>query len=719
MNKKHVFNPRARMLLHLGDQLIRSENIAIIELVKNAYDADASKCTVCLNNPDDISKGSITIEDDGIGMTPDIVNRVWLEPGANFKELLIEGNQARFDFVITMPKRVPIGEKGVGRFGVHKLGNLIELITKSPDSDKEVVIRIDWEQFSDEIYLSDAGIEVIERQPKHFTNGATGTYINVSKLRKVWDEKMYKDLSRSLLTLSSPFEDNNTFRASAELKLSNKENEEEWLKKDVTIEEVREAALWELDCLIEGDEFKEFSYLFEPKQAMNKLQKRSFTIDGLNARDRKLIYNSGRSSEKVLDLSAYRIGPIRVRAYVYDLTPSVVRLSFDQPKALTEYMSQNGGVRVYRDNMRVYDYGEPGNDWLDLDRSRINEPVDKVGNKNILGAVMLDRRKSLDLAEKTNREGFVENPAYFAFRQAISIALDKFTQERNIDKTHIRDFYGSKAKAQPVVHDVDELKIRIQEKLEPLEIEGKDNFLKEIDSSLERIKSQYNESNKLLLRSAGAGLSLSAVIHEIEKRIKELKLIADSDDIDPSRLRAVVQNIVKLVDNYTVLVSKDKKKNLSIKQIIDEAIFTAEYRFKAHGITIEGQYSTGPNGKVRASVNAIISVLINIFDNSIHWLHHYNVTSKKIFIGTKEYDDEVSVLVADNGLGFSIDFEDAIEPYISKKVGGMGLGLYIASELMSMHSAKLVLRSYDEVSDRLPADYSNGAILELIFKKEK
>ncbi len=718
MNKKHVFNPRARMLLHLGDQLIRSENIAIIELVKNAYDADAMKCTVRLNNPDDISKGSITIEDDGIGMTPDIVNKVWLEPGANFKELLLEGNQARFDFVITMPKRVPIGEKGVGRFGVHKLGNLIELITKSPDSDKEVVIRIDWEQFSNEVYLSDAGIEVKERRPQHFTNGATGTYISVSKLRKAWDEKMYKDLSRSLLTLSSPFEDDNSFLASAELKLSDKDTQDEWLKKDVTIEEVRDAALWELDCLIEGDEFKEFNYTFAPKQAMDKLQKRSFDISSINNRDRKLIYKSGRA-EKELNLRNYKIGPIRVRAYVYDLTPSVVRLSFDQPKALTDYMSQNGGMRVYRDNMRVYDYGEPGNDWLDLDRSRINEPVEKIGNKNILGAVMLDRRQSLDLAEKTNREGFVENDAYFAFRQAINIALDKFTQERNIDKTHIRDFYGSKAKSQPVVHDVDELKLRIEEKLEPLDIEDKDNFLKEIDSSLERIKTQYNESNKILLRSAGAGLSLSAVIHEIEKRIKELKLIADSDDIDPVRLRTVVQNIVKLVDNYTVLVSKDKKKNLTIKQIIDEAVFTAEYRFKAHDIVVEGQYETGSSNKVRASVNAIISVLINIFDNSIHWLHHYHIANKRIFIGTKEYEDATSILVADNGLGFSINFEDAIEPYISKKVGGMGLGLYIASELMGMHNAKLVLRNYDEVSDRLPVDYSNGAILELIFKKEK
>lgn len=706
------------MLLHLGDQLIRSENIAIVELVKNSYDADASECHVEMSNVDDLAKAQIVIEDNGIGMTPDIIDQVWLEPGADFKEVLLDGNQARFDFALTLPKRVPIGEKGVGRFGAHKLGDIIELITKSPDSQKEVVINIDWREFSKEVYLKDANVHVTERKPAHFTNGKTGTRIVISQLRKAWDEKTYKELTRGLLSLSSPFESENGFHVDIKLHLANKKKNEQWSEKEISIEEVRNAALWEFDCVIEGDEFKEFNLTFNSQETMDKLPGRKLSIEKLAAEDRKLIYKEGRDF-RTLDLSPYNIGPIKVQAYVYDLTPNIVRLSFEQPRVLTDYMSQNGGVKVYRDNMRVYDYGEQGNDWLDLDRSRINEPVDKIGNKNILAAVSLDRRASRALIEKTNREGFVEDEAYFAFKQAVTIALDKLTQERNIDKTHIREFYGGKAKSQPVVHDVDELKERIQEKLAPVEMSNKDEFIKEIDGALERIKSQYNETNKTLLRSAGAGLSLSAVIHEIEKRIKELSIIADGDDIDPKRLRAVVQNIVKLVDNYTVLVSKDKKKNLDLRQIVDEALFSTEFRFKAHNVTVQKSYDNESKLKVRAAVNEVIGVLINIFDNSIYWLHHYGVQDRKIFVGSRDYDDEVSLIIADNGLGFSLDFEDAIQPYISKKVGGMGLGLYISSELMKIHDGKLVLRNYDEVSDTVPDAYKDGAILELIFKKEK
>jgi len=110
------FEPRARLLLQLGDQLIKNNVIAIIELVKNSYDADATKVDVYMENVDSETEGVIIIEDDGIGMSADIVENVWLEPGSDFKRKQIEANQFSKKF-----NRLPIGEKGIGRFGVHKL----------------------------------------------------------------------------------------------------------------------------------------------------------------------------------------------------------------------------------------------------------------------------------------------------------------------------------------------------------------------------------------------------------------------------------------------------------------------------------------------------------------------------------------------------------------------------------------------------------------------
>src|SRR5438552_1993112 len=79
------FKPRARLLIQLGDQLIKNESIALVELVKNSYDADANIVDITMENVEDPVNGVIIKEDDGFGMTADIVENVWLEPGADFK----------------------------------------------------------------------------------------------------------------------------------------------------------------------------------------------------------------------------------------------------------------------------------------------------------------------------------------------------------------------------------------------------------------------------------------------------------------------------------------------------------------------------------------------------------------------------------------------------------------------------------------------------------
>ena len=99
---------------------------------------------------------------------------------------------------------------------------------------------------------------------------------------------------------------------------------------------------------------------------------------------------------------------------------------------IKQYLRENGGIRVYRDGMRVYDYGEIGNDWLGLDRKRINAPTAKIGNKLILGSIQLSRKDSKGLIEKTNREGFIENDVYSNFQEAIVFILNKINNLRKL-----------------------------------------------------------------------------------------------------------------------------------------------------------------------------------------------------------------------------------------------------------------------------------------------
>jgi hypothetical protein len=211
INDKEIpvkFKPRARLLLQLGDQLIKNESIALIELVKNSYDADANRVDIYMQNVDDPDKGIIILLDDGYGMDTTTVEDVWMEPGSDFKSEKFSKREVSPRF-----HRLPIGEKGIGRFGVHKLGNQIEMTTKKADS-KEVYVKIDWAHFNNYRYLDQVPVSIIERNtPILFTNGNTGTSIKISNLRKEWTRGVARNVKRTITSLVSPFESNDSFKA--------------------------------------------------------------------------------------------------------------------------------------------------------------------------------------------------------------------------------------------------------------------------------------------------------------------------------------------------------------------------------------------------------------------------------------------------------------------------------------------------------------------------
>ena len=163
-----TFRPRARLVSVLGEQLIRDGTVGLLELVKNGYDADADHVSVSLLNLADPEQTVIVVEDDGAGMDLETVLHRWLEPATGHKE------EAKKRAERTRRGRLPLGEKGVGRFAAHKLGRQLTLISRSCNinaelSDVEIVVQIDWDQFDDpETYLSDIGVAYHERIPQTF-----------------------------------------------------------------------------------------------------------------------------------------------------------------------------------------------------------------------------------------------------------------------------------------------------------------------------------------------------------------------------------------------------------------------------------------------------------------------------------------------------------------------------------------------------------------------
>ena len=710
------FKPVARMILQLGDKLIRNQKIAISELVKNSYDADASIVIIDMNDIDDTEKGEIIIYDNGTGMDIDTIINVWMVPGTDFKENKLKKEELSQKF-----HRLPIGEKGIGRFGVHKLGNKIELISKK-EGKLPVYLNIDWNNFDSNKPLSEELVKIYEKDTSSFfEHGSTGTYIRITKLRNIWSKNDFRSFYRSSMALISPFSSTDNFDIDIHTNLK------EWDKDLAKVDDIKEKALWNFKVTTKDGKINTFYYEFKPYPNMKKLQPNIITEKHDLFKHDKNFKTFKEKEFKNINFDGF--GDFEIKGYIFDFDPVTLDLSIIEDKTgIKQYLRENGGIRVYRDGMRVYDYGEIGNDWLGLDRKRINAPTAKIGNKLILGSIQLSRKDSKGLIEKTNREGFIENDVYSNFQEAIVFILNKINNLRNNDKDKIRKVYGD-------IIDLEEsteaVIIEVKKKINN-SVPNKDDrekILKDINT----IKEHYIHMKEVLLKSAGAGLSYGLIIHEIDKLVTQIsnKVTRNSkyDDLKniTSRLKLTIEGISKLF-----ITSKMKKEK--INDLLENSLDYFELRGKHHKIDFVHKYKENENFTIKCAENFFINMMLNLMDNSIYWLKYWENDllsenkPRKIYITTFEEESSVNIIFADSGFGFTTDPEYAILPFKTGRLQNdndneklsMGLGLYFVNEIMKMHNGELrIIKEVDVKRNyNIPEEFLDGAFHILKFYKD-
>lgn len=676
------FRPRARMLLLLGDQLIRDPGIAVFELVKNAYDADATDVSVTMRGIDDPDAGSVVVEDNGSGMEWETVTRVWLEPGTDYraKEKSAGIRSPRFH-------RLPLGEKGIGRFAAHKLGLHVKLVTRFRDRP-EVVVDLDWRLFESDGYLDETPVEVSTRAPSYFTGDKTGTRIEVTILGEPWTRGMVRQVHRAVTAISSPFHGPSDFAVTFSV-----EPHSEWIADLLSLESVLEFAPYSATCRVRGDELT-YVYTFDPPPGMTRVDKRSVENAVISLRG---ILASHQAS------SLDGIGEFEIELKLFDLDAQVLRFAVSDRKGLREFLRNNGGVRVFRDQIRVFDYGEPGNDWLELGTRRVNTPTQRLSNNQIIGAVHLKGEDSRGLVEKTNREGFVEDEHYELFRDIVMFALTQIEQERNRDKGRIRKEYNASTSREPVIERMAELR----EELARREIT-------DLDTLLDAIEREFRTVRDTLMVAASSGLTVSTIIHEVEKGIGQIvsavRRGTRTEDLVP-----LAEHLSELIEGLTYLTRKAGRRKESVSLLVRQTMFNTGYRARAHGIDMINGLEIGDEDfSVVCSRRLIIATLMNLVDNSIYWLENKGAPSKVIYVGTStDLVGGPALVVADNGPGFQDPPEFLTQAFATRRPEGMGLGLHLADEIMRAHGGSLVFPDAGDV--RLPTEVRNGAMVALQF----
>ncbi|HEY2471854.1 MAG TPA: ATP-binding protein [Terracidiphilus sp.] len=666
------FRPRARIIQTLGRDLISNHIIAIQELIKNAYDADADDVHITFEPPLEVGVGAVIISDSGDGMTLDDIKQGWMEPATVSKLNRVHSQKGR---------RVT-GEKGVGRFAAARIGRYLDIITRPKSEEREIRVSFDWGSFEDPSkYLDEISCnwEVLDAPP----NAAKGTMLRISGLNDNWEEDdaknvhSFSDLRAELSRLIAPLE-NDEFKIFLALPPDHLSFEGQVTPPDVlALPHYRLSGQMDVTGLLDA--------VYEGPQGKTQLGD-----------------SNGEMPKVLIAGKAPRCGPIKFEFRVWDrgnedLEPTAKELG-STLRAIKRDLDAASGISVYRDNFRVL---VPESDWLRLDLRRVQNPTMRLSNNQVVGRLFISADRNRGLKDQTNRQGIVDSIEFDDFKQAVKEILSKLEVRRDLHR---------RSKTPAVRHGLFERLEFGPLKTYLLNRYSEDRQLANLlDTTEKQFASGVAEVQTVLARYrrlATLGQLIDVVLHEgrtpVSSIRNEVELIKDemSDDTggEAPNIRRRLAAILSQTEVLTLLFRRlsrfsGRKRNRPSEVIVEEAI--AEV-FALHRILLDelkvvcGLPQT--SHAMVADPAELQMIFLNLLENSLYWLERTPDAARRILVNVESSDGGIRVLFSDSGPGVPEAIRDHIfDPYFSDKPDGVGLGLTIAGETAAEYNGSLEL----------------------------
>ena len=726
------FQAYARLISVLGDQLISDKWVGVIELVKNSYDADAEKVTVKFlnfDNPTNSAKPTIEIEDDGHGMDVDTILNVWMKPATPNKLNRKKAGDKRF----TEKGRVMQGDKGVGRFAVYKLGDLVEVYSKTK-STNEVKLSLNFHEYADDEFKEsdhqDKFLHEILNKwevhdiPQRITNEKSqGTIIRISDVRNDWKFDDLDKLAKAFFRMMPPtlpgVQISRDF--SVDLFWELRKYQGDFL----TFETMSELAPFYFEGTIDSGYNLEAIYKHNKNEVPIKFNILDDEASAVEYDIRKLKLFKERflhfdENKQLIDIRRPETGGFMFFFYGFDLKNPAQGLK----KVERDFLKETS-VYLYRDNVRVYPYGEIGDDWLMLSKYRAEDKAGSYFSYNdLIGFIFITQAENPKLRDAADREGLMNiNGAkddFVALIQAI-LKVMKDRVDINKKKEELKKQKALKSLSKSYEESYDTLQKKILEYDDADLIDQSKKFFNATNNLIQKVR----EDLKITQELAGTGMAVEKATHDTMSLLKRLKVNTedfvnrfDKGKIQSKELRDFLvelrESLEFLYQELQVLqplfrVARKVTKDVSVRNVTERVIkyFRKELEGKIK-VNIDSHHDI----VVKTNTGLILQVVLNLMDNSIYWLEQLSDKDKQISIVFDE--DENAFIFADSGPGISEDIEDLIfTEFYTKKSEGRGLGLYIAKELLDRIDAEMSL-----ITD--PAlQILKGANFIIKFKKEE
>lgn len=525
------FDISAAVVRQLGEELVSDEVTAIVELVKNAYDADATYAHVVVNTVDvpqgveskfPKAHGYVTIDDDGMGMNRADIERGWLMISLSGKRVMKAAGH-------TTPKgRTPLGDKGLGRLSTQKLGQNLELFTRKDGQAETLHVAFAWDAFTDDKSLSQVpvSIESAERSARN-----KGTMLLISGLRnkEVWRGRSVEKLIADLSQVISPFAEARPFLVT--LRIDGRPIDLGQISTKVRGAAVGKFAINFVDGVMElTGKFRLVKLrgnqdIDSYERLLARDNGRAF-FDYLKARKAPVSFKLSNDPNYFLEFAyrlplsalggAEKVPSAQSEALPIDADPGPFHAEIDEfllrgdevgaklgglanTNEVKAIVQLHAGIKVFRDGFAIKPYGLNGEDWLRLSAQQTSaSSYYGLRPQNVIGFVSISEAENGHLKEKTDREGFVTNPYSQNFRRLMNHAVEL-----------IGSFYEWTRR------NFNSYKATLSEQAKPFE--GGRKAIADAESVASRLAS-YSKSARLLdANTTAARQKISAVTTRIEQ----------------------------------------------------------------------------------------------------------------------------------------------------------------------------------------------------------
>lgn len=398
---KVSFRPAARLQVVLAEQLVADPNVAVLEFVKNAYDAGAHTCLVHFELGARPVDGRLVIADDGSGMDLDGLKANFMRPGFSEKA----------EREVPSGGRVPVGEKGLGRLAAGRLGEQLDLYTRPTADEPWLHLGFRWSDFDDmHVPLDQVSFYVDEDQAPPEAIGDRGTVIVISRLRMRWDARVpgRKVKGRATTRLGRLRQDLELLLppltaadAAFAITLDHNSSLPEDVKGGPVVPPALQLLDYQFDFVVDRDG--------EGWKVMRTLRRSPALADRLDRPEEE--------TADEIDAEQLLAGNMSDPPSLGDLGPFDATIYFaPENGAALAQIGAPVGVRLYRDGVRIDPYGEPGDDWLSIGAHKASRQGHAaLDPKAVYGAVRIGRSANPNLRPLANREGLVDNDEFEAF----------------------------------------------------------------------------------------------------------------------------------------------------------------------------------------------------------------------------------------------------------------------------------------------------------------